>query len=276
MADFLCPKCGSIDHLEGQTVFYPRQCPGCDEVFDRASPRGFETQANAQPAVRMQLLRTDAWRRAKRRRATLARARIWAGAAALFVGLIGIYTLFSWPGLMASTDQAGVNVAASSHPITQTASPESAQVPKLSSADIPPAAVQDRGLSQRDAGLAPGKESADPVISAGNSASSEAPADEAAKLGDPLPTIGDRPVQSPDPPTAFARHIGLATPRYERVRMLSRPSWSGEEIQELSSVDMLLVLDAKPLHSWLHVMEIHSGAQGWVLESQVRVGSGSE
>jgi len=177
---------------------------------------------------------------------------------------------------MESIDQSGANVAASTRRAPQADSPEPAQPPKRNSAATAPAVDRDRAHAEIEADPAPGREATGPEINAGNSSTSEAQADEAAKLDDPRAATGDRPAKSPDPSAAFASHVGLATPRYERVPMLSRPSWSGEEIEELSSVDMLLVLDAKPLHSWLHVMEIHSGAQGWVLESQVRVGNGAE
>lgn len=278
MVDFVCPQCGSIDHIDRDRVCFPHQCPGCDAIVESGCEEGAETPARVRPtskpvrkAVRVKVVRMDEWGRVRPKPALRVRAAAWVGAWALVVVLGGgLYAYLSWPGQAESSVQATVKPARATSPYVTRDLTEA--TPEKTSADLTPAAARDiqpgsltespdaeatEGATRPQGGDVPDAVTA----SAGRGALSTASGREPA-LASRIPSPGS--------------NISLAYPLYGRVPMLARPSWSGREIQELSSTDMLLILDNKPLHRWLHVMEVHSGAEGWVPDNQVRLGGGPE
>lgn len=279
MVDFVCPECGSIDHVEGE-VRYPYQCPGCERMIEAPplSSRRDDPEENPMHAVRVKLLPKEVWS-ARKPRPTWAfekkkltwwqanRSSFVFPALLLPVLAVGVYFWLKYPDVSYEHHRPLVQAAAEPIPTEQK------QKPPL---DAKPARVPEKDPSHA-ARQNPPQEPSKPAQAAQEDGdpASEQPAQSAA-AAEQIDTGADATTSAPPAPaqpdpSLTPRGVTTARPLYGGVPIVTEPSGQGRQVVAASASDMLLILDRRAHNQWLHVIHVSSGREGWVRISQVRI-----
>jgi hypothetical protein len=258
MAEFVCPECGSIDRVEGETVRFPYQCPGCDSVVNAEEAAAPEEAALTGKPIRVKLLKTVEWNRARKpggpRKHVDPRLWVFAAAVVVILGAIAI----PWSRNLESPEVGAVQASDSE------AASATAAVPAQQPNDGEPTA--ERKASTAAAALKEREGTA--------GARAEEDARKAAESGELGPAISQPAsveLTQSELRKAIPRGMRTAEPLAGGVPMMRQPRWAGKPIQVLKGSDLLVVVDDKRRRDWICVMSVASGAEGWVRANQVRI-----